>query len=186
MARTMAKTTKKESSVENEVQTAEEKVITEKRKFEKDDLIPCRSITVGALYLDGIKSKNPYSWYDYGDITDVEYQDLAVMVRSKANGYIYGPLFVIEDDDFINEFPMLKKFYDDQYTVKELEGVLKLPINDMRATIMNLPKGAKESLKNIASTQVVNGTLDSVKKIKALDELFGTELDLLSSIVSEK
>lgn len=159
---------------------------TTPRRFDKEDLISCRSITVGKLYLDGIKSGNPYMWADYGDTEDVEYQDLATMVRSKNNGYIYGPLFVIEDDDFIKEFPVLEKFYNDQYSVKELEGILDLSVRDMIATIKDLPKGAKESLKNIASTKIVNGELDSVKKIRALDDLFGTELNLLSSIFSDE
>ena len=155
-----------------------------RKKYDKNSLIPCRSITAGALYLDGVKSKIPYLWVNYGDVTDVEYQDLAVMVRSKGNSYIYGPLFVIEDDDFIDEFPMLRKFYDEQYTVRDLENVLRLPVDDMRRTIIDLPNGAKESLKNIASTQVVQGVLDSVKKIKVLDELFGTELNLLATVMS--
>lgn len=158
--------------------------VKQKKKFDKEDGILCRSITVGALFLDGMKSKNSYVWSTYGDVTEVEYQDLSAMVRSRNNGYIYGPLFVIEDDDFINEFPVLKKFYDDQYTVKELEGILNLSINDMIATIRSLPKGAFESLKSIASTKVVNGELDSIRKVKALDEIFGTELGLLSDILS--
>ena len=77
-----------------------------------------------------------------------------------------------------------QKFYDEQYTVRDLENVLRLPVDDMRRTIIDLPNGAKESLKNIASTQVVQGVLDSVKKIKVLDELFGTELNLLATVMS--
>ena len=175
--------TMQKKTVTTESQVEEVKKV---KKFDKEDLIPCRSITVGKLYLDGVKSNTPYMWMDYGDTEDVEYQDLAAMVRSKNNTYIYGSLFIIEDDDFINEFPTLKKFYEDQYSIKELESVLDLSIRDMIATIKDLPKGARESLKNIASTKVVNGELDSIKKIKALDELFGTELNLLSSIFSEE
>lgn len=180
MARAMNKTVNKEDNTTEVVETKKTK------KFDKEDLILCRSITVGQLFLDGVKSGNSYYWADYGDITEVEYQDLVVMVRSKNNSYIYGSFFIIEDEDFIDEFPTLKKFYEDQYTIKELESVLDLNVRDMIATINNLPSRAKDSLKNIASTKVVNGELDSVKKIKALDELFGTELDLLSSIISEQ
>lgn len=166
------------TETENVTETKEEKP---KRKFKQDEGVMCRSSVIGGLWLDGPKSKLTYRWIEYGDEEEVEYKDLVALVRSKSS-YIYNPMFIIEDEDFIEEFPQLKKFYDEQYSVKELSDVLKLPINSMVATINTLPAGAIESLKNIASTQVVNGELDSVKKIKALDECFGTELNLLASL----
>lgn len=152
-----------------------------KKKYNPDDGIMCRSITVGGLWLDGVKSGNVYRWVEYGDETEVEYRDLVAMIRSRSN-YIYAPTFIIEDEEFVSEFPQLKKFYDEQYSIADLRGVLNLPVNSMIETIKTLPPGAASSLKNIASTAIVNGTLDSVKKIKALDEYFGTELNLLASL----
>ncbi len=151
------------------------------KKFKQDEGILCRSITVGGLWLDGIKSKNIYRWVEYGDEAEIEYRDLVAMVRSRSN-YIFSPMFIIEDEDFIREFPQLKEFYSEQYTVSDLKGILDLPVTKMIAAIKTLPSGAVSSLKNIASTQVANGQLDSVRKIKALDELFGTELNLLASL----
>lgn len=156
--------------------------VPEKRVFAQDEGITCRSVTVGDLWYDGPKSHITYNWVDYGDENEVEYRDLAASVRSRSK-YIFGPHFVIDDEDFIEEFPQLKKFYEEQYTVDDLMGVLKLNVADMVATIETLPQSAVNSLKSIASTQVANGQLDSVKKIKALDEVFGTELNLLSSLV---
>lgn len=175
MAKSM--TTAKTVTTTEAVETQE----TAKKKFKQDEGIICRSVTVGGLWLDGVKSKNVYRWVEYGDETEIEYRDLVSMVRSRS-AYIFNPMFIILDDDFINEFPQLKKFYDEQYTVADLKGVLELPVKSMVATIKTLPQGAVSSLKNIASTQVANGQLDSVKKIKALDELFGTELNLLASL----
>lgn len=175
MARSMT-TTKPATSTE----VVEKQEVT-KKKFKQDEGIICRSVTVGGLWLDGVKSKNVYRWVEYGDETEIEYRDLVSMVRSRS-AYIFNPMFIILDDDFVEEFPQLKKFYDEQYTVADLKSVLELPVSSMIATIKTLPQGAVSSLKNIASTQVANGQLDSVKKIKALDELFGTELNLLASL----
>ncbi len=151
------------------------------KKFKQDEVIMCRSITVGGLWLDGMKSKNIYRWVEYGDEVEVEYRDLAAMVRSRSS-YIFKPMFIILDEDFIKEFPQLNDFYNNQYTTGDLKEVLDLPVTKMISAIKTLPAGAVESLKNIAATQVANGQLDSVKKIKALDELFGTELNLLASL----
>ncbi len=156
--------------------------VVEKKKFAVDESILCRSITSGGLYMEGPKSGLLYSWVDYGDECDVEYRDLVALVRGKSQ-FVFAPLFIIDDEDFINEFSQLKQFYDDSYTVKDLEGVLDLPCDSMIATIKTLPKGAIASLKTIASTQVSNGRLDSMKKIKALDDIFGTELNLIASMI---
>ena len=152
-----------------------------KKKFDPEDLISCRSVTVGGLCLSGVKSGDLYRWTEYGDITEVEYRDIATLVRSKSD-YIFHPYLIIDDEDFIAEFPQLQQFYDANYTINDLEGVLSLSVGDMIATINTLPNGAKETLKNIASTQIAEGRLDSVKKIKALDDLFGTELNLFASL----
>ena len=52
----------------------------------------------------------------------------------------------------------------------------------MKATIMKLPEGAKNSIKHIASQLISDGTLDSVKKIKTLDEIFDTELSIMTGL----
>jgi hypothetical protein len=50
----------------------------------------------------------------------------------------------------------------------------------MKKAIVALPKGALNTLQSMASTEVSNKTLDSVQKIRYLDEVFGTELLLLT------
>ena len=173
-----------QEEIENEeIIKKEEKIesIKAKKKVDAEDGILCRSVTVGGLCLTGIKSGMFYRWTEYGDETEVEYRDLAGMVRTKSP-YIYNPYFIIDDEDFVAEFPQLKKFYDESYSITDLESILNLSVSDMVANINQLPNGAKETIKNIASTQIAEGRLDSVKKIKALDEIFGTELNLLASL----
>lgn len=170
--------------LDNEVEetVVEEKVEQLKKKvFSASDGIMCRSIIQGQLFIDGIKTGILYTFTEYNDESEIEYRDLVAMIRSKSH-YIYDPYIIILDEDFIKEFPQLEKFYAEQYTVRDLRDILKLPVNEMTKAIKSLPQGAVESLKNIASTQIADGKLDSVKKIKALDELFGTDLNLLSQL----
>ena len=162
-----------EDEIEEVVETAVEK--REPKKFEATDGIPCRSITSGGLYMSGIKSHIMYEWSDNGDVTEVEYQDIVAAIRSNVS-YISKPYFIIEDEDIIAQFPQLNKIYASMYSFKDLRDVLtELPAKTMKATILSLPEGAKESIKNIASQMISNGTLDSVQKIKILDEIFDTE-----------
>ncbi len=158
-----------------------EQAAPEKRVFKADDKISCRSVTQGALFMEGLRTKQLYEWLSYGDIIEVEYQDLQAAVRNKSQ-FVYTPYFIVEDEDFIAENTQLDKFYNERFTVKELRDILDLELRDMKEAIKELPDGAKNSLKAIASECVKNGTIDSVRKIKALDEIFGTDLNLLADL----
>ena len=191
MANTMKKTTKPATKVE--VETTEEiaaetsKVVEEiknkePKKYDATDGIPCRSITSGGLYMEGIKSHIVYEWSDNGDVTEVEYQDIIAAIRSNVS-YINKPYFIIEDEDIIAQFPQLNKIYASMYSIKDLRDVLtETTPSVMKETILSLPDGAKESIKNIASQMISKGTLDSVQKIKILDEIFNTELMLMTGL----
>lgn len=178
----MATKTMQKRTVTEKVEPIEEKA---KKIFQQNDGILCRSVVQGGLFYEGSKTGMLYSFLDYGDVTEIEYRDLVAAVRTKSE-YVYNPYFIIDDEDFIAEFPAIKKFYEDQVSIKDLKGILDLDTPKMVDAINALPKTAIESLKKIASTQVANGRLDSVKKIKALDEIFGTDLNLIGELFSEQ
>lgn len=156
--------------------------VPKKKKFEQTDFIMCRSVTTGGLFMEGSKTKQLYQWNDYGDESEVEYRDLVAEVRLKSD-FVFAPRFIVEDDDFIEEFPQLKQFYSQFFSVKDLREILDLPVSQMAKKITELPKGAKESLRSIAASMVSSGAIDSVSKIKKLDEIFDTDMEFLSSLL---
>ncbi len=171
-------TAKTESKVEPVVEAKIEPK-KEKRKFADSDGIVCRSIVQGGLFMEGMKTHMLYEWVDYGDVTQVEYADLASAVRVKSP-FVFSPLFIIDDEDFVEEFLQLKKFYTENYTTHDLEKIIMYPEDRMEEEIIALPKSAKESLKVIAASSITDGVLDSMRKIQKLDELLGTNLNLLA------
>ena len=144
-------------------------------KYEKDETILCKSITNGMLLITGDKSGILYRWADYGDFEDVEYQDLIYMIRSHRSS-IYKPRFIIQDKRFLSQHPELNELYNSLYSTKDLKDILSLPILQMKSAIKELPDGAFDSIKGVAASMISSGQYDSVKKIKALDEIFGTNL----------
>lgn len=187
MARTMKKTasTKVETAPVVEEAAKEEvkkqPVIEKKKKFAEDDGILCRSVTPGKLIMIGNKTGMKYIWNDYGHEYEIEYRDLVIAVRTRSN-FIFGPMFIIEDEDFINEFDLVKKFYANSYNTADLKKILGLPVEEMEKAIAALPPEAKKSFKIVASTAVREGSLDSLAKIRVLDEIFGIELKLLAEM----
>ena len=165
-----------EKSVEQKKSTVLEKPT---KSFKDSDGILCRSVTQGGLYMEGQKTHILYTWVDYGDTTYVEYADLAAAVRVRS-WFVFHPTFIIEDDDFINEFPQLGKFYDENYTDADLEEIIALPVEEMAMEVKVLPKSALDELKVVAASGITNGSFDSVKKIKVLDEILGTSLSILA------
>ena len=169
----------KKATVSEEVEVVAESKATKKavRKFAPDDLIVCRSITFGELLLTGKKSKLLYSWANYGDTTEVEYQDLQAL-KSTRSSYLFKPRFVIEDEDLVaqwgNDFGNIYKNIEDI----DAEDMLKLPTAQLRAKLKKAPKGVQQAVKNIAGEKILNGSLDSLAKIKAIDEILGTDLKL--------
>ena len=169
-----------ETETEAEVKTEpkpEKKAKAEKKSFAANEGVTCRSIRQGKLFMTGDKSGMTYVWNGYGDVIDVEYRDLVSAIQSRSP-FVYNPFFIIENDDFIAEFSQLKTFYDEKYAMMDLRGVLKLNAPEMAREIEKLPEGAKQSLRSIASTAIQNGEIDSISKIKAIDEALGTQLSL--------
>lgn len=187
-------TTKKETDVKNDEptvitddttvttadtvqETLKQPSVQAPRKFAPDDLITCRSVTYGELLLSAPKSKLLYSWSNYGDTTEVEFQDLQAL-RSTKSSYLYRPRFVIEDEELVEQWSKdLKPLYDNIVDV-DVEELFKLPIGKFKTALKKAPKGVQQAVKNVAGDMIVNGTLDSVQKIKAIDEILNTDLML--------
>lgn len=147
----------------------------EKKKFSPEDLIPCVSITPGEMFVMGQKSKNLYTFANIDDIVEIEFRDLDYAARTKEI-MMFKPRYIVQDKDFIALHPVLDEIYSALNSVQDLQNILTLTPDKMKKAILSLPEGAKDSIKTIATTMVDNGTLDSIRRVKILDEIFNTEM----------
>lgn len=171
-----------ESDVCEDIQenTRDTAVKTEKRKFSNDDKITCRSVTNGKYTFVGKVTKTPYRFLNYGDYAEIDFADLRMAANNtNSNSCCYSPKIIVEDDEFIEQFPRLKEFYESMYTTDDYREILRLPVSEMKEVINQMPNGSKECIKGIISTMIHDGSLDSVKKIQALDDIFNTEMLLM-------
>ena len=175
------------NTIENtEIEAVEETVIETKkakapaktpRKYAPDEMIPCRSITYGELLLTGTKSKMLYTWANYGDVTEMEFQDLQAL-KSTRSSYLFKPRFIIEDPELIEQWSNdLGKMYKEIVDI-DVEDMFRLPLNQFKAKLKKAPTGVQQAVKNVAGEKILNGTLDSLAKIRAIDEILGTDLKL--------
>ena len=171
------KTKKVETDISTEEVTKNEPQKKAPRKFAQSDPILCKSVTYGELLCPGKKSQLLYTWENYGDATEVEFQDLQAL-RSMRSAYLNAPYFVIEDEELLEQWPELKVIYD-KVAALDVDNLFSLPINQFKKRLREIPVGFKDSIKNIAGDRIRNGSLDSIAKINALDEILGTELKLM-------
>lgn len=173
-----------------EVKTVEETVetpavapakVAEKKKFEASDPIMCRSVTAGYLAMEGLKTHINYIWSNYNDETGVEYQDLVSAVRGSYD-QIFKPLFIIEDEDFLREFPQIEKIYGESYGDSDVDEILAMPTAKMVETIKSLPQSIRDSIKSIVADRIKDGSLDSMSKVNALNKALNTDFMILSDM----
>lgn len=144
-------------------------------KHDPSDKIKCRSITTGEMIMIGQRTGDIYDFINYDDTIDVSYEDLVAAIRAKSC-YIFDPLFIIEDKLFLKEYPKIQELYDSLYGNGDFEKILELPLAQMKDAVKGLPSGVLPSFKSYVSTAINDGILDSLKKIKALDEILGTKM----------
>lgn len=151
-----------------------------KKKFANDDYIMCHSITIGSLNVK-CPSGAYYEFKSYGSDCEITYHDLATLVR-KGSEHIFKPRFVIDDKDFLSEFPQVIRVYEKMYTKEDLLEILNLPVANLEAAIAELPDNVKGNLRNMIATEIGNGNIDSVRTIRELSRIFNSDFNLLSEL----
>lgn len=185
-----ATTTRKVATKVDTKVTAEEPVITEKpieEKIEKEkkvftdsDYILCRSVCYGGLNITS-QSGNVYEFKDYGYDCEINYRDLVSLIR-KGSDHVFLPRFVILDDDLLEDFPTVKRVYEKMYTRNDLLKILDMPTRQMEMEIKELPEATRTILEQMIATEIANGHLDSIAKVRKLSEVFDSDFNLLSEL----
>lgn len=156
-------------------------IVEEKKVFTDSDYILCRSVWSGGLNIAS-QSGNLYRFNDYGSECEINYRDLVTLIR-KGSDHIFLPRFIILDEDFLEDFPTVQKVYGTMYTMNDLVAILELPVSQMTSEIGKLPEATKNSMRNLIATQISNGKLDSIAKVRALTEIFNSDFNLLSELL---
>ena len=158
----------------------EEKIEKEKKVFTDSDYILCRSVCYGGLNITS-QSGNVYEFKDYGYDCEINYRDLVSLIR-KGSDHVFLPRFVILDDDLLEDFPTVKRAYEKMYTRNDLLKILDMHTRQMEMEIKELPEATRTILEQMIATEIANGHLDSIAKVRKLSEIFDSDFNLLSEL----
>lgn len=93
-------------------------------------------MTKGQLIYTGKKSGEVYTWEDYGDITEVEYQDL-LGLKAKKSAFIFETLFVIEDEELLEDpkWKDVKSLYEKIYS-EDVDTLIDMNLDDFKRVFL--------------------------------------------------
>lgn len=187
--RTRKKNNKQENkNIVPEVQEekSEQKVITKTKKKSKVKIpldldVACRSAVRGTLsYLS--KRQNGYQvvWNDFGDEQFIEFQEL-VSMRNTDLRFFKDNWIVIEDsDEYTAEEIMdalkVSQYYKVKIDIDNFDSIFNESPDTIKQIVSKMSKGLKETVGMRAKQLYYHGKLDSVSKIKALEESLGIEI----------
>lgn len=172
------KTETTEKVVEEE--PIKKEIVKEKKVFTDSDYILCRSVCYGGLNVTS-QSGNLYEFKDYGYDCEINYRDLVSLIR-KGSDHVFLPRFVILDEDLLEDFPTVKRVYEKMYTRNDLLDILRMPVHQMEMEIRELPDTTRSVLEQMVATEIANGNLDSISKVRKLSEIFDSDFNLLSEL----
>lgn len=175
---------KAEASNAAEIIKADETVVApEKKKAEltSDILVPCMSnVSVGKLVYAS-KRQNGYivEWSRYSEVQYIELGELVAM-KSSALGFFSDNLILIPDDfeykDDVLKYLRVERYYENAADPVSMKRLMNAPIDTMKKRIMDMGEISKKSVCNYVRIAIESGEIDSMKRIKALEEVLECDL----------
>ncbi len=172
---TATKAVKVEEVVQEVQEAVEEVKVTpkpEKKKYDADDLISVRSGVSGKLVYKSLLN-NGYSceWEKFGDTQQVPFGELRTAAGSQPNFYKKKYWLFDNEEDVVALG--VKHFYADMVGIEDVMSVFKMPMADFDAKVKPLNAQLRETIAKEARILYMKGELDSIKRIKALEDATG-------------
>lgn len=163
------------TTIEKSVNTSLEKENTKynvKQTFEMNELVIVRNATQGKLVIyDSDGFANIFD--DFGYSLEMEYKELLRLKKQSINMFKQN---YIEISPVVAKSLGVDKFYQNALSIDSFDEIFELNEDDLKKKILSLNDSTKRSVGLRAVTLIENGQLDSLKKIKTLEDALGYKL----------
>lgn len=155
----------------------EKPVVRQKRKeIDRNELIACRSTTNGRLIYRSPRSNEKFTWSEFGSVEYIEMGELLTM-KSSYPKFLNDVQLVIDDEEAA-EYLGLNKIYDEMLQVDDLDSLFDKTNDELAVILPKLPNGLKKAVSSRARALVEEDALDSISKIKLIEQELGVDLQL--------
>lgn len=145
-----------------------------KPEIDRNMVVPVMNVTNGILVYQSRKTGIELKWEKYGDI---EYMDVAELLtmRSSQRRFLDEPFILVMNNEAV-DYLGLKKMYDKMIHPDNIDAVFKLSNERFEEVLETAPRGIAYLIIGRAKDKVADGTLDSIAKLKILEEKFNVHL----------
>lgn len=155
-----------------------QEVVTEKvstrKEIDRYRLVPVMNITNGNLVFVSKKTGTTWDWEKYGDVDEIEFHELQSM-KTSSKTFLHEPLLMILDEEIVSHFG-LERLYENLLDIADLDDIFKMNNNDFSEFIEKVPKSIVVAIISRARQLVEEEKLDSMWKVKYLNEKFDTDI----------
>lgn len=148
------------------------KKIQVREKIDDNELITVKNATQGTLiYKDSDDCE--IVWEDFGEEKELTMRELFIM---KKKNILFFKENWIEVNAIVLNALGVSSFYTNAISIDEYEELFNLEAEQLKERIEKLPKSIKDSIGLRAIKLINDGVLDSMKKIKVLEDVLGYSL----------
>ena len=159
-----------------------------KKPVKLDDtvLINVKSNTYGTLFFRNPRTGDATEWSHFGDVAQLTMGDLRAMKGAQRAFYENQWIYIMDVEDAgyedvtaddVCKALMVSQHYKNVLDPDNFDQIFSWPESKVKERIAMMGSGVKMNLIVAANTAIKNGRLDSLKRIKLLEELLGCELD---------
>ena len=179
---------KTETKVEEKVETTKIKSVPKRRlKLDDDVLLSVKSNVFGRLIYINHKNSDETQWEEYGEIQPLSVGDLRAMKAKQPDFFKENWITIVgiesADDDYddidmseIYESLMISQYYQKSECPDDLNDVFSWSVDKIRETLPKMTASVKTSIIIRANELIENGSLDSISKVKAIEEALNCTL----------
>lgn len=122
----------------------------------------------GKLVYVSKRTNEKYVWDEFGAEQDLDIQELKY-AKSSSKVFFTNNWFMFDDPNVVT-YLGLTRYYKDALKYDEFEDLFDKTPDEVRARISKLSSGQIDSLKARVHALVENGTIDSIKMIRTLED----------------
>lgn len=142
-------------------------------------MVPVRNITNGSLTYVSRKTGNEAHWSEFGDVEYFEVAELQTMKTSQPR-FFNEPWVMIDDEDVV-DYLGLRHMYDRIIADHEIATFFYNPVEEIIAKLQKAPNGTRDLVASKAREMVENGSLDSIRVIRALEKELTIDLSMVAN-----
>ena len=166
--------TPRKTAVKKEVVKDSKPITKTRRTFKPDDFVTVRNGFQGKLVYKSSKTGEKYTFDGFGDEHEMEIQELK-KAKNDSKKFFANNWFLIDDPEVI-DYLGVREYYKDALTYEEFDQLAEMSAEEIAARLRKVSEGQKISVAHHAKKMVMDGKIDSMKAIAALEKGLGVTL----------